>query len=52
MNLHGKIVLLTGASGGIGRAIAQRLATEGAILILVGIIAGATTIGAGVGSAS
>lgn len=36
MNLHGKIVLLTGASGGIGRAIAQRLATEGAILILVG----------------
>lgn len=36
MKLNGKLILLTGASGGIGRAIAQRLAVQGARLILVG----------------
>lgn len=36
MNLNGKVVLLTGASGGIGQAIARQLARRGARLILVG----------------
>lgn len=36
MKLHGKTILLTGASGGIGQAIAKRLLAAGARLILVG----------------
>jgi short-subunit dehydrogenase len=36
MKLTGKLVLLTGASGGIGQAIARRLAQQGARLILIG----------------
>lgn len=36
MALQGKTVLVTGASGGIGRVIAERLARQGASLILVG----------------
>lgn len=36
MKLKGKLILLTGASGGIGKAIARRLSTQGARLILVG----------------
>lgn len=35
MELHGKTVLLTGASGGIGQAIALQLAAAGARLLLV-----------------
>lgn len=36
MNLSGKRILLTGATGGIGEIIAQKLAKKGAILALVG----------------
>lgn len=36
MKLEGKLVLLTGASGGIGEALAQELATQGARLLLHG----------------
>ncbi len=34
--LHGKSVLLTGATGGLGQAIARRLRAEGCTLILTG----------------
>ncbi|HEY0938528.1 MAG TPA: SDR family oxidoreductase [Steroidobacter sp.] len=36
MNLHGKRVLVTGASGGIGRALVARLLDEGAQVLLSG----------------
>lgn len=36
MDINGKTVLLTGANGGIGSALAQQLASAGATLVLVG----------------
>lgn len=36
MNIHGKTLVLTGASGGIGASLAEQLAEAGAILVLVG----------------
>lgn len=40
-NLSGKIVLITGASGGIGSAIARKFADEGATLALHHLLGGA-----------
>jgi NAD(P)-dependent dehydrogenase (short-subunit alcohol dehydrogenase family) len=36
MSLHGKTALITGGTSGIGRAVAQRLASEGAQVIITG----------------
>ncbi|MDP2283898.1 MAG: SDR family oxidoreductase [Pseudohongiella sp.] len=36
MNVNGKTIVLTGANGGIGSALAQQLAGAGATLVLVG----------------
>lgn len=36
MSFVGKVILITGASGGIGRACAEYFAKEGALLSLVG----------------
>ena len=36
MKINGKLILLTGASGGIGKAIARQLTEQGSRLILVG----------------
>ena len=41
MNLQGKTLFITGASRGIGRAVAVRYAAEGAQLILVARTQGA-----------
>ena len=64
MEISGKTVLLTGASGGIGRAMAQRLADAGARLLLgardaerlaslaAGLAPGALTVAADIATAS
>lgn len=36
MQLNGKRILLTGATGGVGNVLAQKLAEKGAVLVLVG----------------
>jgi NAD(P)-dependent dehydrogenase (short-subunit alcohol dehydrogenase family) len=41
MRFTGKVVAITGAAGGIGRAVAARLASEGAKLALIDVDAGA-----------
>jgi short-subunit dehydrogenase len=64
MEISGRTVLLTGASGGIGRAMAQRLADAGARLLLgardaerlaslaAGLAPGALTVAADIATAS
>lgn len=37
MRLDGKVVALTGAAGGLGRACAERYATEGAAIVCIGL---------------
>jgi NAD(P)-dependent dehydrogenase (short-subunit alcohol dehydrogenase family) len=37
MEIRGRTAVVTGAAAGTGRAIAQRLATEGAIVVLADI---------------
>lgn len=51
MELAGKVVVVTGAAGGIGRALAERFAREGAKAVVVGDIdgRGAEAVGASVG---
>ncbi len=36
MNLQGKVALITGGGTGIGRAIAYRMAKEGASVVIIG----------------
>lgn len=36
MNLKGKVAMVTGAGGGVGKATTQRLASEGSKVVLVG----------------
>ena len=37
MNLNGKVIVVTGAGRGLGRAYAERLAAEGARLVVAEI---------------
>jgi len=44
MRLAGRVVIVTGAASGIGRATARELAAEGAIVAAVDVPPGLTTV--------
>jgi NAD(P)-dependent dehydrogenase (short-subunit alcohol dehydrogenase family) len=52
MRLKGKIAVITGAGSGMGKAMAQLFATEGAKLVLADISGGQNEVAASLGDAA
>jgi len=50
LDFSGKVVLITGAAGGIGRALVQRFGQAGATLALADCVPGVHELGAGIGT--